>query len=173
MLCHFEKCQPWGRTYQPRRTPVVNWTQIHNHSLAAIFYTGLPSTLHVSEKWKIELPTFLYCAAEPTSIKKFLVLYFDQWDWDLPVQLKPCYILICIYTDQSEQLHNNQSEQCSLDQSTCANLKLHVDGPIRDGGGGRNFCLYKPAIHLFRWSVLSAAFPQLVSCNTWTATLEL
>ena len=70
--------------------------------------------------------------AESTLIKESLGLYtlaqpFNQWAETCPVQLKlHSYILICIYIDQSKQLHYNQSDpmklsnwdrQCYMDQT--------------------------------------------------------
>lgn len=47
----------------------------------------------------------------PPPIKAFLVLCFAQWGETCPIQSEVhSYIFICIYVDQSEQLHNNKSD---------------------------------------------------------------
>lgn len=43
--------------------------------------------------------------AESTLIKEFLALYDEQWTETYPA----VYMLICIFTNQSEQLHKDQS----------------------------------------------------------------
>ena len=69
----------------------------------------------------------VFALAEPTLMNEFLESYFNQWAETCPVQLKlHSYILICIYIDQSKQLHYNQSDpmklsnwdrQCYMDQT--------------------------------------------------------
>ena len=83
--------------------------------------------------------------------------HFDEWAETCPVQSEQhSYILICIFTNQSEQLHNDQSKYIILtnqDSAIWANRTvqiwvshLHRNGPpIRDLG--RN-CLYKSGTSL-------------------------
>lgn len=95
---------------------MVNWAQISNQRLAAIANRGLFHTLHFREKPQNELPASctLFLPPESTLIKGLLVVYFDQGVENYPLvkiqyQLYPhlhSYVLICNFTDQSEQLHN-------------------------------------------------------------------
>lgn len=51
----------------------------------------------------------VFLLSELNLIKEFLESYFDQLAKTYPVQLEHLmYIHVCIFVDQSEQLHNNQ-----------------------------------------------------------------
>lgn len=65
-----------------------------------------------------ELPTCtVFLTSEPALTQEFLELYFEQWDWDYPHPNRAAsYIPINIFTNQAEQLHYDQSEQCLLYQ---------------------------------------------------------
>lgn len=53
----------------------------------------------------------VFLLSELNLMKEFLESYFDQLAQTYPVQLEHLiYMLVCIFVDQSEQLHNNQSE---------------------------------------------------------------
>lgn len=60
--------------------------------------------------WAVSLLHYASAQCELTFIKEFLESYFDQYEAG-PVQSELCSCIhICILTDQSEQLHNDQSE---------------------------------------------------------------
>lgn len=100
---------------------VVNCAQIHNQSLAAIADRGFSYTLHFREKTQIEISTSHTGLLLRPLIREFLVSYFDQWTKTCLVQSELCsYILICIYINQSELLHNNQSEHTIFTTHDCA-----------------------------------------------------
>ena len=101
-----------GRNVSVEGLFVVNWAQIHNQSQAGIADRGLPWTLHFRENWQTELLTShsIFLPSEPTLIKEVFESSFDQWTETCTVQSEMNSILICIFTDQSEQLRNDQSE---------------------------------------------------------------
>lgn len=106
----------WGGMYLLKRTPRVNRAQIHNQSLAAIVCRSLSHTVHVREKPQIDSSAFytVILLPELNLIKQFLESYFNQWAETCPIQLELCtYVLFCIFTNQSEQFHNEETG-CSI-----------------------------------------------------------
>lgn len=95
---------------------VVNWAQIHNQSLEAIADRGFPCAVHFREKPQTELPSFgtVFLPSEFTLVREFLVSSSNPWAETCLILLLHSYIFICIYTDQSEQLHDDQSEHMML-----------------------------------------------------------
>lgn len=58
-----------------------------------------------------KLPVLHSGPSEPNFIKEFLESYFGQWAETSAIQSElHSYILFCIFTNQTEQLHNDQSE---------------------------------------------------------------
>lgn len=95
--------------------------------------------------------SLLYCVLEVWANPYSSCMIFWPMDWDLPYPIRTVYcISICIFTDQSEWLPNNQSACMILTNQENAkwtnhtvqtwSLHLHKNRPIRDQGG--NF-LYK------------------------------
>lgn len=114
----------------------VNWEQICNSSLAAVADRGLSHMLLFREKLQAELSAF--CT---------VFLLCDSWHCLLTNRTETYLVQLelHIYTDQSERLHNNQSE---LEKQTNQNSgigtnptvqiwipHLHKDGLIRNQGG--------------------------------------
>ena len=117
---------------------VANWAPIHNQSLAAVVYRGplslchslslsLPplclshtyTDTHTHTPWISGKSHRLSCQASCTMFllfesnfrKEFLGLYFHQWTETCPIQSEPCsYILICIFSNQSEWPHNSNQK---------------------------------------------------------------
>lgn len=95
---------------------MVNWAQIHNPSLVAIVYRApTPTQLHCctsGKSHKLGRQDSSYTVFLPTKArlyKRLFGMYFDQWAETSPIQSElHSYILICIFTDQSEWLHNDQ-----------------------------------------------------------------
>ena len=83
---------------------MVNWAQIHNHSLAATLCRGLADRTNFREKPQAEWPASctVFLPAEPNLRREFLESYFNQWADTCPNQSElHRYFLICIFTYQS------------------------------------------------------------------------
>lgn len=95
---------------------MVDWVQIHNKNLAAIADKGLSHRLLSGKNCRLNLSLLLVLLpVESILMKEFLMLHFNQGAETCPVHLKlQSYNLICIFTNQSELLHNNQSEYMKL-----------------------------------------------------------
>lgn len=117
-----------------------------------MFTEGISHMLHFREKPQTGPPYLLYCVPITTArLYKGvpgILLRAETWPFQQDLH---SYILICIFTDQSKKLHNDQSEcviSTNQDSAHWTNQTvqikiphLHKSGPIRDQGGN----LYKRA----------------------------
>lgn len=155
----------------------VNWAGIYNKSRAASVYRGHLTYAAFQGKaidWAGP-PYLLYCVPITTAhLYKGvpgILLRAETWPFQQDLH---SYISICIFTDQSKKLHNDQSEcviSTNQDSAHWTNQTvqikiphLHKSGPIRDQGGN----LYKRAS--LPWAgPLSGACPPL----PWVKSLLL
>lgn len=92
----------------------VNWAPNHKQSPAVVANGGLsPTALHFREKPRTALPASFHCSpavgAEPYKGVPGIMFLPTGGDLTCPVQSElQSYILFCIFTDQSEHLHNNK-----------------------------------------------------------------
>lgn len=120
--------------------------------------------------------SLLYCVLAVWANPYSSCMIFWPMGWDLPYPIRTVYcISICIFTDQSEWLPNNQSACMILTNQDSAkwtnhtvqtwSLHLHKNRPIRDQGG--NFLYSLPSVSM---GALSASLGDCISlvCKLFT-----
>lgn len=106
---------------------MVDWAQIHYQSSAAIIYRGPSCTLDFREKPKTGIPSLLqFLPPDLTLTREPQEQNLTSSTENFPIQLElHSFILICIFTGQSNWLHFNQPKYCFLDQSNCKYLESY------------------------------------------------